>query len=80
MGRFRIILPETVAEFEHRSFEVRKTSRLSPFGSDCPSVDGNAHVPLLGLPVPASVVLTDCFGGSVIACQLTADGSSSRAL
>jgi hypothetical protein len=28
-GRFRIILPETVGEFEHRSSDVRKTLRLS---------------------------------------------------
>jgi|HubBroStandDraft_2_1064218.scaffolds.fasta_scaffold71127_2 hypothetical protein len=28
-GCFRIILPETVAEFEQWSFEIRKTSRLS---------------------------------------------------
>jgi hypothetical protein len=28
-GRFRIILPETVAEFERWSFDVRKTFCLS---------------------------------------------------
>lgn len=29
-GRLRIILPETVAEFEHRLSDVWKTFRLSP--------------------------------------------------
>lgn len=33
---FRIILSETVAEFEHRLFDVRKTSHLPPAFSGLP--------------------------------------------